>query len=81
MEKEIKVFTARDGYKSLDHSEISLDAFKNLCDLVVLEFCKSNKEQFSVEETVSLKLSLKNISQLNVKVFEFNTETCYKKNL
>ncbi len=81
MEKEIKIFTARDGFKSLDHSEISLDAFKNLCDLVVVEFFKSNKEQFSVEEEVSLKLNLKNISQLHVKVFEFNTETYYKKNL
>ena len=52
-----------------------------MCDLVVLEFCKSNKEQFSVQEEVQLKLTLKNISQLHVKVFEFNTETYYKKNL
>lgn len=40
-----------------------------------------NKEVFAVDEQVSLKVNIKNISFLQVKVFEFNTETYYKKNL
>lgn len=44
LEKQVKVFTAHEGFKSLDQSEISLEKFKELSDLVILEFCKSNKE-------------------------------------
>ena len=34
-----------------------------------------------MDEDVSLEVVVKNIKQLHVKVFEFNTETYYKKNL
>lgn len=42
---------------------------------------KKNKKCFDIDETVSLELELKNIPELHVKIFEFNTETYYKKNL
>lgn len=48
---------------------------------MILEFSKQNKESFQVEEDVALLMTLKNINTLHVKVFEFNTETYYLKNL
>ena len=48
---------------------------------MILEFSKQNKESFQVEEDVALLRTLKNINTLHVKVFEFNTETYYLKNL
>jgi hypothetical protein len=49
-------------------------------DKVLLEFNEGNKEVFKIEEEVELKVLVKNIKQLTVKVFEFNTETYYMKN-
>jgi len=46
-----------------------------------LEFDETNKKMFGVDEEVTLEVNLKNIQQLYVRVFEFNTETYYKKNL
>lgn len=80
-EKKWKVYLAKDGLTSLDQSEISLDYYKQMQDSVSLEFSKKNKEQFDVSETVELEVVVKNIKLLHVKVFEFNTETYYKKNL
>lgn len=74
------MYTAKDGMKSLG-DEISLDYFKQIADKVILAFDESNKEVFDIPEEVVLKVTLKNIQQLHVKVFEFNTETYYKKNL
>jgi hypothetical protein len=34
-----------------------------------------------INESVTLKLEIKNVPELHVKVFEFNTETYYKKEL
>ena len=34
-----------------------------------------------MEEGVTLRVELKNIEKLEIKIFEFNTETYYKKNL
>jgi hypothetical protein len=50
-------------------------------DEVHLLFGKQNKEIFTVDEEVSLEIIVKNVKILHVKVFEFNTETYYKKNL
>ncbi len=52
-----------------------------MSDEVQLQFSKQNKELFTVDEDVSLEVIVKNIKILHVKVFEFNTETYYKKNL
>jgi hypothetical protein len=81
IEKKTKVYLAKDGLKSLDESEIGLDFFKSIADQVELEFSKANKEIFEIEEEVTLWVNVKNIKSLHVKIFEFNTETYYKKNL
>ena len=41
----------------------------------------ANKESFEIEEEVALNLIVKNIQKLTVSIYEFNTETYYKKNL
>lgn len=48
---------------------------------MLIEFKDSNEEKFRVEDSVYLKLRIKNVPELTIKVFEFNTETYYKKNL
>lgn len=42
---------------------------------------ESNKELYGVEEEVELLVEHKNIQTLYAKIFEFNTETYYKKTL
>lgn len=46
-----------------------------------IRFKETNKDQFKVEEEVKLQLELKNIPELVIKVFEFNTETYYRKTM
>lgn len=46
-----------------------------------MKFKDTNRELFRQEESVSLNLDIKNVPELVIKVFEFNTETYYKKNL
>jgi hypothetical protein len=46
----------------------------------MLTFSESNKENFAIEEEVKLSVAIKNVKQLVVKIFEFNTETYYMKN-
>jgi len=46
-----------------------------------VRFLESNAESFKVEEEVSLTLELKNVQTIYIKIFEFNTETYYKKTL
>ena len=48
---------------------------------MIVRFLESNQELFKVSEEVSLSLELKNIQTLYIKIFEFNTETYYKKTL
>jgi len=77
----VRILQAKDGLASLKDFDISLDLFRSVAERVVLEFTESNKKVFQVDEQVTLEVSLKNIQQLYVRVFEFNTETYYKKNL
>jgi hypothetical protein len=46
----------------------------------MLNFSESNKENFAIDEVVNLRVSIKNVKQMVVKIFEFNTETYYMKN-
>lgn len=48
---------------------------------MVLEFSEDNRETFDIEEEVTLNVTVKNIQKLSINIFEFNTETYYKKNL
>ena len=55
--------------------------YKRIQDEVILKFKDTNRELFKIEEPVTLKLDVKNVRELVIKVFEFNTETYYKKTL
>ena len=48
---------------------------------MIVRFLESNKECFTVDEEVHLCLELKNVQTIYIKIFEFNTETYYKKTL
>jgi hypothetical protein len=55
------------------------EEFKKIQDQVIINFKETNKERFTVEESVKIAIELKNIPELVIKVFEFNTETYYRK--
>lgn len=59
-----------------DHLE-----YKRIQDEVILRFKETNQEIFKVDEKVVFYLEIKNVPELTIKIFEFNTETYYKKNL
>lgn len=83
IEKQILVYcseTGLEGLKSNDQT-ISADYFRQLSEQVCLSFLPHNKECFSVEESVELFLEIKNIKKLDIKVFEFNTLTYYRKTM
>ena len=81
IERKVKVYlTDGTGLVGLE-KELSPSEFKQIQDEVILRFTDSNQEKFRVEEAVHLELELKNINKLIVKVFEFNTETYYKKTM
>ena len=76
----MQVYLADKGLFEM-HDDFNAAEFKRIQDEVIIKIKESNKEKFEVEETVSLKLEIKNVPELVIKVFEFNTETYYKKNL
>lgn len=80
IERKVKVFQSKDGFTSLSEI-VSIDEYKEIADRVIIEFTEQNKDYFSIEEDVSLQVSVKNVQRLDVKIFEFNTLTYYKKNL
>lgn len=80
IEKQVKVYLTDNGLIDLG-DEISPDEYKRIQDQVIIRFKETNKEQFKVEESVKLILELKNIQELVIKVFEFNTETYYRKTM
>ena len=70
-------------YKGADLTQVSMSqsAYESLQKEVTLSFSPTNRELFTVAEGVELKLTLKNVPTLYIKIFEFNTETYYKKTL
>ena len=46
-----------------------------------IKFRPENKEKFRPEELVELTIDVKNVETIHVRVFEFNTETYYRKNM
>ena len=80
VERKVKAMLSKDGYTSLSEI-IEFEEFKEIADKIILKFSKQNKDYFGVDEDVSLQVICKNIQRLDVKIFEFNTLTYYKKNL
>lgn len=80
IEQQVLVYKTTKGLIDLgDFMDAS--EFQRRQDEVMIKFKSSNKTQFEVAEAVSIKLKVKNVPELVIKVFEFNTETYYKKNL
>jgi hypothetical protein len=48
---------------------------------ILLDFKECNKETFTVADSVDLHLLIRNVEELHLKVFEFNSVTYYLKNL
>jgi len=61
-------------------SQLSPDQYKQILERVDIEFAADNKEQFAVNDDVSLSLHLKNVPKLIVKIFEINTGNYYRTN-
>jgi hypothetical protein len=80
IEEKMLVYQTDKGLLDIG-KEIDPHFFKQIQDEVLIQFKDSNVEKFKVEEAVSLKVRVKNVPELTIKVFEFNTETYYKKNL
>lgn len=55
--------------------------YQQICEEVDLFFRPENKDQFKPQDLVELWLDIKNVDAVHVRVFEFNTETYYRKNL
>ena len=58
---------------------MTAEEYKNKFNEVIIRFSEANKDKFSADESVKIKLELKNIPELVIKVFEFNTETYFRK--
>jgi hypothetical protein len=80
IEKKVKVYETEKGLIDLG-DQMSAAEYKKIQDEVIIEFTETNKEKFAIDEAVKLKLKLKNIPELVIKVFEFNTETYYRKTM
>lgn len=78
--QEVRVYQTDKGLIDLG-DDITPEEFKRIQDQVLIRFKETNKEKFAIEESVKLILELKNIPELIIKVFEFNTETYYRKNM
>jgi len=63
------------------YSMIDGMAVNSLRDRVDLDFPPTNKEFFSANEAVDLKLAVKNVQTLLIKAFEINTFNHYSRNL
>ena len=68
-------------YDSEDMTNLNVDAkkYQDISSEVIVRFLESNKELYKSTEEVQLLVELKNVQTLYVKIFEFNTETYYKK--
>jgi len=77
IDEKIKILNSED----LTGLKVDIKKYQEINKQVVLRFTENNKALYTVEDEVRLLVEIKNVSTLYVKVFEFNTETYYKKNL
>jgi hypothetical protein len=80
IEKKVQVYKSDKGLIDMA-DDFDPEEFKRIQDEVIIKFTGSNKEQFWVDEGVVLNVNIKNVPELIIKVFEFNTETYYKKTM
>jgi hypothetical protein len=77
IEEKVQIYNSDD----MTGLNIDLKKYQSIYEEVQLRFIESNREFYRVDEPVSLTLEIKNIPTLYAKIFEFNTETYYKKTL
>ena len=80
IEQRVQVYQSDKGMIDVPE-DFDPKAFKAIQEEVIIKLKDSNAERFKVAEGVVLKVDVKNVPELKIKVFEFNTETYYKKNL
>ncbi len=82
VEDRVRVYLAKNGMTSFkDHPRIDHSFFKAVSDEVNLTFTPDNQDKFKPSELVDLKLDIKNVGTVHARIFEFNTETYYRKNM
>ena len=59
---------------------LTASIIKSIQDEKLISICKYNREFFGKNDEVSLFIELKNIPNLNIKIFEISTEAYYLKN-
>ena len=62
------------------YSALPAGRYEQLKNCIDLEFISTNNRLFTVNETISLGLKIKNINVLNIKVFNINTDNFYRNN-
>ena len=77
--KRIRAYLTMDGYMGLEKDYTPAE-FKAIEDEVILDFKHSNRKKFNLHEVVTLKMQLKNTPELLIRIFEFNSNTYYRKN-
>lgn len=80
IEKQMLVLKSDKGMLEIER-DVSPEYFKQIADQVFIKFKPSTKDQFKVADPVVLHLQVKNVPELRVQVFQFNTETYYKKTM
>ena len=77
IEDRVQVYLTDKGLLDMP-TKFGLEEFKKIREEVILEFTGTNKENFKLNEVVKLALSIKNVYELAVRVYEFNSETYYR---
>ena len=77
----MQIYLSKTGLQGVKSKSISQAKWLEHLDKVALEFRPENKEKFKPHELVQLSVDVKNVETIHVRVFEFNTETYYRKNL
>ena len=67
--------------KEIKKEKIDAKKFENLTNLVLINLLECNADWFKKGDRVKLVAEIKNVSTLHVKIFEFNSENYYRKNL
>lgn len=78
IEKKVRIHNSEKGIMDDD---MSAKEYKQMLNEVQINFRDCNKEAFGKDEDVKIDVSIKNVPELIINIFEFNTETYYKKTL
>jgi hypothetical protein len=78
IEKRVQVYLSEKGMLDIPRNYLTPEEFKEIQEEVHIKFALSDQRQFRVEDPVKLRVQIKNISELQIKIFEINTETYYR---